>query len=147
MSSTTTSTKNDYDYTKVLIKCYLLSWQRTRLADTLSRAFLQDDNDLIEENFEVNTVHVIPMSDAKIMELKNETKKDNQLQQLISVLKSGWPTNKRDTPKACLPFRDKLSISDDIIFKGEKIIIPRKLQPEMLHHIHSSHLGIEKCKQ
>ena len=120
------------------------------LADTLSRAFLQDDDDLIEENFEVNTVCVIPMSDAKIMELKNETKKDNQLQQLISVLQSGWPTNKRDTPKACLPFwnfRDELSMSDDIIFKGEKIVIPKKLQPEMLRHIHSSHLGIEKCKR
>ena len=42
------------------------------LADTLSRAFLQDDNDLIEENFEANTLLVIPMSDAKIIELKNE---------------------------------------------------------------------------
>ena len=120
------------------------------LADTLSRAFLQDDNDLIEEKFEVNTLCVIPMSDTKIMELKNETKKDNQLQQLISMLKSGWPTNKRDTPKACLPFwnlRDELSISDNIIFKGEKIVIPKKLQPEILRHIHSSHLGIEKCKR
>ena len=58
------------------------------------------------------------MSDVKIMELKNETKKDNQLQQLISAIKSG-------SPKARLPFwnyKDKLSISDDIIFKGEKLL-------------------------
>ena len=44
------------------------------LADTLSRALLQDDDDLIEENFEVNTVRVILMSDAKMMELKDNEK-------------------------------------------------------------------------
>ena len=80
MSSTTTSTKND-DSTKVLLNVIYHPGKELVLADTLSRAFLQDDNDLIEENFEVNTLRAIPMSDAKIMEHKNETKKDNQLQQ------------------------------------------------------------------
>ena len=39
------------------------------------------------------------MSDTKLIELKDETKKDNQLQQLTNMIKTGWPTNKRDTPK------------------------------------------------
>ena len=50
----------------------------------------------------------------------------------------------------CLPywsFRDQISFSDGILFKGEKIIIPKAMQLEMLKLIHSSHLGIEKCKR
>ena len=114
------------------------------LADTLSRAFLQDDDDSLEEKFEVNTLSVIPMSDNKLTELKDQTEKDKQLQQLMNTIKTGWPTNKK-----CLPFwkfRDELSVSDNIIFKGEKVVIPTKMWPEMLRYIHSSHLGIEKCK-
>lgn len=36
---------------------------------------------------------------------------------------------------------------NDIIFKGEKIIIPTSLRTEMLSRIHAGHMGIEKCKQ
>ena len=90
------------------------------------------------------------MSDTKLVELKDETKKDNQLQQMTYMIKTGWPTNKRDTPKECVPFwnfRDELCVSDNIIFKGEKVVIPRKMQSQLLRYIYSSHLSIEKCKQ
>ena len=120
------------------------------LADTLSRAFLQDDDDSLEEKFEVNTLSVIPMSDNKLTELKDQTEKDKQLQQLMNTIKTSWPTNKKDAPRECLPFwkfRDELSVSDNIIFKGEKVVTPTKMRPEMLRYIHSSHLGIEKCKR
>ena len=33
------------------------------------------------------------------------------------------------------------------MFKGEKVIIPKGMQSEMLQAIHSSHLGKEKCKR
>ena len=45
-----------------------------------------------------------------------------------------------------LELRDELSVYDHVAFKGERIVIPKKMQSEMLQHIHSSHLGIEKCK-
>ena len=50
-------------------------------------------------------------------------------------------------PSQCLPywsFREQISFSDGILFKGEKIIIPKAMQSEMLKLIHSSHLGIAK---
>ena len=59
------------------------------LADALSRAFLQDDDDTLEEKFEVNTLSEIPMSDNKLAELKDETEKDKQLQQLMNTIKTG----------------------------------------------------------
>ena len=33
------------------------------------------------------------------------------------------------------------------MFKGEKVIVPKTMQHEMLAVIHSSHLGVEKCKR
>ena len=38
-------------------------------------------------------------------------------------------------------------MTNDIIFKGEKVIIPHSMPQEMLRGIHSSHLGVEKCKR
>ena len=119
------------------------------LADTLSRAFLED-NSVLEESFDVNALSIVPMSNKKLAQLKEATHTDPQLQQLSSVIKTGWPSHKQDVPKECLPFwnyRDELSVSDHVIFKGETIVIPKKMQPEMLQCIHSSHLGIEKCKR
>ena len=44
-------------------------------------------------------------------------------------------------------YRDEISIYDGIMFKGEKVIVPKSMQREMLTLIHSSHLGVEKCKR
>ena len=32
------------------------------------------------------------------------------------------------------------------MFKGDHIIVPHSLQPEILQRIHTAHLGIEKCR-
>jgi len=34
-------------------------------------------------------------------------------------------------------FRDQISFNDGILFKGEKIIIPKAMEPEILKLIHS----------
>ena len=33
-----------------------------------------------------------------------------------------------------------------IILKGEKVIIPQRMQFEMIHYIHASHIRVEKYK-
>ena len=32
------------------------------------------------------------------------------------------------------------------MFKGDRIIVPRSLRPEILQRIHAAHLEIEKCR-
>ena len=44
------------------------------------------------------------------------------------MITNGWPANRRDIPKECLPFwnfQHKLSVSDSIIFKSEKVVISK----------------------
>ena len=120
------------------------------LADTLSRAYLPECEESIEEEFDINILQTLPISNTKLHQLKEETKKDPHLQKLASVIVTGWPETKKEVPEKCLPYwnyRDELSVCNDIIFKGEKVIIPNSMQQEMLRNIHSSHLGVEKCKR
>ena len=106
------------------------------LADTLSKAFLQDDKTL-EENFDVNSLSNVPISYQKLAQLQKATDND-------PIIKVGWPSTKQDVPKECLPF---WNCHDELSVYGERIVTPKKMQSEMLQHIHSSHLGIEKCKR
>ena len=41
--------------------------------------------------------------------------------------------------------RDELTIEHDLIFKGERVVIPMTLRPLMKQKIHSSHMGVESC--
>ena len=41
--------------------------------------------------------------------------------------------------------REELTIEDGLILKGERIVIPPTLRPEILDTLHKGHLGQEKC--
>ena len=59
----------------------------------------------------------------------------------------GWP-EKNTAPVEVKPyynFRDELSVVDDILFKGTRVIIPKELILDMKDRIHSSHMGQETC--
>ena len=78
-----------------------------------------------------------------------ETQADKKLQELNQCLKEGWPMDKSKVPegaKAYWNYRDQLE-QQGTMFKGNKVIVPRILRPEMLKKIHNAHLGIEKCKR
>nr|XP_042912109.1 uncharacterized protein K02A2.6-like [Parasteatoda tepidariorum] len=43
-------------------------------------------------------------------------------------------------------FDPSITIQDGILFRGNRVIIPKSLQPEMLKQLHSTHIGIVKMK-
>ena len=52
-------------------------------------------------------------------------------------------------PPELLPYfqvRSEHSITEGLILKGDKIIIPSALRKEMKERIHMGHTGIERCK-
>ena len=112
------------------------------IADTLSRAYLPDQSDSHTSlEFEVNVVSTLPISKPKLNQLQSMTQCDPDLQQLVQITQKGWPDRKSKVPTQCLPywsFREQISFSDGILFKGEKIIIPKAMQSEMLKLIHRS---------
>ena len=44
------------------------------------------------------------------------------------------------------PYRDELSEENGIIFKGDRIVMPKALHQDALQRIHAGHQGSTKCK-
>ena len=100
-------------------------------------------------NSDINVLHTLPITESKLKQIQDKTKEDKALQDLMVTVHNGWPPNKTDAPIGAKPFwnyRDEISHHHGILFKGQKVIIPTCMRTEMLQIIHSSHLGIEKCK-
>ena len=119
------------------------------LADALSRAFLPSTAVDQPDEFEIDVLDSEKLSESMFDKLKDETKNDPELQQLQKVVMSGWPQTKAETPVETRPYwnyRDEISCYEGLMFKGDRIIVPHSLRPEILQRIHAAHLGIEKCR-
>ena len=118
------------------------------LADTLSRAFLRSSKNTQGEFERVNAVKSLPMSPDRLRQLRRATDNDVVLQHLKRAILQGWPEEKQSLPSILAPYfsyRDELSVYDGLVFKGERLIIPKEMRKEMLVEVHSSHIGINGC--
>ena len=62
---------------------------------------------------------------------------------------SGRPESSRELHKDLQPYwlyRDELSVENGILFKGDRILIPKSMQTETLEKIHYGHQGSDECK-
>ena len=126
------------------------------VADALSRLPLKDSSfDMGEDlqSFHVCVTEITAVnafSGPKLECLRESTKNDPELQKLITQVIDGWPSDKQNVPYELRPYwdyRDEISVYDGIVFKGERIIIPKSMQNEILHLVHYSHQGMVKSKQ
>lgn len=118
------------------------------IADTLSRAYLDETSPDLEGDYEV--LMVIPITPPKIEQLRQETATDPALQKLTQTIQAGWPEYLKDVHPDLRPYfglRDQLSVHDGIVFKGEKIVVPLPLRPDYLNQIHKGHPGSEATKR
>eukprot|EP00731_Ephydatia_muelleri_P000593 Em0001g593a len=127
---------------------------QTRKADALSRAFAEDrTTDGMEEELSCSVRMILKNSilpDVQLQKIKEATLEDTSLQQLSSIICSGWSARRTQVPsnlEMYWNFHDELSVADGIILKGEKMLIPTRLQKDMLTCIHTGHMGVTKCMQ
>ena len=80
--------------------------------------------------------------------MQRATEEDEDLRDLKTVIRHGWPLRKEDAPvkvRDYFPFRDELTMQNGLIFKGERLVVPTSLREEMTEKLHSSHIGIQGC--
>lgn len=122
------------------------------IADTLSRSYIKDP---VEDDPDMEyVVHAlcnnIPMSEEKKMIFKKEINSDPCLSQVKEFCRTFWPDNDRNLSHEMRLFyklKEEIYLSNDLLFMGSKIIVPKALQNEMLKLIHEPHFGIEKSKR
>ena len=120
------------------------------LADALSRISPCSGASIKGMNLSVHELHQqLNASPARIEQIREETEKDPVLNELKNIIYTGWPETRTDCPERLhgyWNYRDELGVEDGIILKGNRIVIPRSLQNEILKQIHYAHQGVEKCR-
>jgi len=64
------------------------------------------------------------------------------MQALARVIQTEWPDQREAVPvelRCYWGFKDELTLQDGLIFKGNKVMIPREMRQLMLTKIHTSH--------
>lgn len=112
------------------------------LADMLSCAPAHA-SDPTTEDVEVHAVQVISgiVSTLTKRRLQVETMADPYLSLVMQQLAECRPIEGE-----LRPFAAELSVIEEILLKGCKVIIPPSTRAEMLQKIHAGHLGMNKCK-
>ena len=120
------------------------------LADTLSRAYLSNKppSAFMEELSAIHASESAYVSKECLRDIAQHTKKDPVLQELDNVIHSGWPEKKNEVRPSLRPYfhcHDELTSQENIIYRGERVVIPAVLRKDMVKRIHSSHLGVDGC--
>ena len=130
------------------------------IADTLSRAVPvgvggkpEEKEEIFQTSVEkelesINMAAHVAVSPAKLEELQNATKTDEDLQQLMTIVQEGWPEERKQVPfplQAYFPFREEISFQNGLLFKGERIIVPEQMRSYIAELLHQAHQGYQSC--
>lgn len=111
-------------------------------ADALSRLPLSIENDIETQN-----VHAFAENKPiSTKEVAAQTRSDKCLWVVYEQLFSGW---KYPINKSVRPFYNKrtmLSIENECIFYGNRIVIPERLTNKILSALHETHIGVCRMK-
>ena len=123
------------------------------VSDALSRNPLDDcEPELSEEELELNIYNVIsalPVSDSKLKKLQFETAKDSTLQKFMHYVMKGWPDHRDSLEYDVKPYfsvRDEITVAQNLLLKGDRIIVPSSIHANIRSLVHQGHPGIERCK-
>ena len=122
---------------------------RMFFADTLSRAHttVKPTDQLFDDNVYIAEIQTDIIHQNKI---QTETNIDETLTTIKQLTQNGWPEDKNKIPTCAKPyhtFRDEINIQNNMLWKGQRIIIPKSLQKQTLQRVHETHLGISKTQQ
>ena len=132
------------------------------LSDTLSRATTPPQKSdtlyrremvcsMQQEQYDTAAIQqsdYLNVSSQRLAQIRRHTEEDVCLQKLKSAVLEGWPEHKEETPSAIREFwaiRDEISAQDGVLFRSQRVIIPKAMRHEMLRRIHCNHVGGDTC--
>ncbi|XP_064459074.1 uncharacterized protein K02A2.6-like [Ornithodoros turicata] len=113
-------------------------------ADGLSRLPLPTGEDKSDYVQSFSVVNGVPLSADAI---SSETKKNKVLQKVLFFTLNGWPAHVSEETLA--PYflrRNELSVDQDCVTWGNRVVVPESLRSEVLQLLHENHPGITRMK-
>jgi len=86
----------------------------------------------------VHSVTTYPIKDKLMQRIREATAADETLTALGDAILTRWPDEKKCVPSLLMPYyhyRDELAVSDGIIMRGERVVIPLSMQKDMKRKI------------
>jgi len=122
------------------------------IPDNLSRdpmANTEPDTDILEEEqlFLNSIIGKIPAKPQYLVNVLTKQKEDPVCEKLKEYITNGWPEKKTLSSHLLTYWRvkDELTLQNEMLLKGERLIIPRVSRRDTIEKIHQGHLGIVKC--
>jgi hypothetical protein len=125
--------------------------KRNENADALSRLPLEsvdtlyDTTELETEANQINKLAVesMPITAKKIA---HATRTDEVLSRVLQFTRIGWPTAVDRSLEKFFSKRMEISVEQDVLLWGTRVIVPRKFQESLLELLHDNHPGIVRMK-
>lgn len=123
------------------------------VADFLSR-FPVDSEDNESNDEEVSYLNFLANDEEYIIDqsiVKAESLKDPVIVKVKQFLRDGWPANVRrnrklDEVQNLATKKEELTVENDILMWGYRVVIPQSLRKRLLDDLHATHSGIVKMK-
>ena len=125
------------------------------IADALSR--MQADNPntqatIPEEEMNIyvdSVLDSLPLSDVKLMEIKEAQDEDPVCKQIKIYCMEGWPDkfHLHDAIKPYWTVRGELSVVHGVLLKASRIVVPSTMKLQVLDKVHEGHQGIVKSRE
>ncbi|CAH2107517.1 unnamed protein product [Euphydryas editha] len=118
---------------------------RTNIADPLSRLCQHSDhsNEISPEDYILQIVELSRPRAISMQEIIKESETDNE----ITRVRNGIFNNQWDESIKCYKtFSEELCFYENILLRGNKIVIPQNLRKQVLHAAHEGHPGIVAMK-
>lgn len=125
---------------------YEIKYRNTKLhanADCLSRLPVNNDDKDISDVIDIlytETVETLPINAKLIAE---ETKKETSLNKIMNALKLDKHLSANDLFGIK---QSEFTIHKEVLMRGNRVVIPTKYRKQILHELHTGHLGIVKMK-
>lgn len=124
------------------------------VADALSRLPLPQSTEYAdqEDEFVLNYITSNLLGNAEpisLTDLQAATNNDPLLQEVKKYIATGWPKSSKVLSDQIRPYyllREELSEVQNCILRGERFVIPVRLQPLVITNAHSAHQGIVRTK-
>ena len=90
-----------------------------------------------------------PPVNLRFKVLRDAAAVDEDYQQLVEFVRSGFPPSMRDVPASLRAYwngREHLSLDSGIVMKGDRIVVPESLRETVLADLHAAHQGLARTK-
>lgn len=106
---------------------------------------------VVGQETEMDTVDICMMSQIDILpvtskEIARETLKDPTLTKVYTAVQNGWANNDDKTLGAFYNRRTEISLHQNCLVWGIRVIVPSSLRRNVLDELHEGHVGVVKMK-